>query len=527
MERDLELQARLFETVPKRRELLSYEPFCAADFHVQVFRNHSFELIEHTLGMYLDYAGIGIRFSYSGYDDSLSFTELDDTADLILLWIDATRYNADVQGFLTQRVEVLRARYAGPILLIPYGISMQLQVAGVTVWNLDGIRQRLGDAFTDTRAMEASGSPMSGKAMLAVSRELGLRLLSALLRPSLKAIVVDLDNTLYRGVLGEDGIGGIELTDGHRRLQECLKALSEDGFFLCVASKNEMDDVKALFAQRKDFPLKWKDFSTVQASWDSKGEMVRRIAEFLNIHTDSMVFIDDNIGELAAVEAACPEIRRIHAKENADATCAVLKEYPGLLKLESSDEDRKRKQDIQAKAQREAARAALSPEAYIQSLGIQLSFEKNNPARAERVFELANKTNQFIFNYKRYTRQETEERINSPDYSVVTVSLKDKLSDSGLIGVCVGHAEPDCAEIEECFVSCRALGRGIDDMIVLAAINAAAECLGKDAVRVEFQRGPRNLPAEEFIHKYLEQYLEKPAEFDYQIPAGLVEVNGL
>lgn len=525
----LELQELLFGSAVSRTTLLNYEPSREKTVRIQVFRNHSFELVEHTIGAYLDYAGIGAEFTYSGYDDSFSFLELDPDADLVLVWVDTSRYKGgSAADMLKQRLEQLGRQFLKPILLVPYGEQIQLSLPGVTVFDLTGIQQEMGQRFTDLRASAVTGTPLSSKAMMRISKELGLRYLPALLTPGMKAVVVDLDNTLYKGVLGEDGAAGLELTEGHARLQEYLKELSDKGFFLCAASKNDQRDVEALFEQRPDFPLKKEDFTIICASWDPKAQSVGKIAQFLNIAPDSMVFVDDNIGELMAMQMAYPSMRIVHALADGGATRSVLEYFPGLFKLKKLADDDKRKSDVQANARRQQMQSSMSHEEYIRSLGITLDFHIDDPAHAVRVAELANKTNQFIFSYQRYTLPQVEALMRSPASSIVTVSLSDRLSDSGLIGVCVGKKQDDSLLVEECFVSCRALGRGIDDVIVLGAIRLLADRLGCGKVQVLFKTGPRNTPAENFVQEHLADKLSAPGAFSFEMPEGLltIHING-
>lgn len=522
----IELQRFLFDAAPSRRQLLNYVPQEKKRYRVQVFRNHSFELIEHTMGAYLDYAGLGVEFLYGGYDDSLSFSKLDPSADLLLLWIDTARYGiASVEDFLDERIRQLRLQFSKPVLVVPVGKGLTLRGTGVAVLNLSGLQETLGAGFLDERAEKVSGTRLSSRAMLEISRELGARYLPVLLRPALKAVVVDLDNTLYRGVLGEDGPEGLVLTEGHRALQERLHQLAEEGFFVCAASKNEVEDVEKLFAVRTDFPLKRDDFSKIVASWEPKPDSIRQIACFLNIDPESMVFLDDNIGELTAVQMVFPRIKLILAEEDGAATCRALTNYPGLLKLNASMDDAKRKDDARANEERQTLQKQLTPEEYIRSLKVHLRFSYDVGEQISRISELSNKTNQFIFNYQRYTPTQVEERMASGRYTVAAISLSDKLSDSGLIGVCVGRTEADWVELEECFISCRALGRGIDDLIVLGAIQGILDRVGKERLRVAFQPGERNLPAQNFVQEHLAQYLEQPGRFHYQIPGDLVTLE--
>lgn len=520
----LELQQFLFEHTPTRRELLHYEPAeRGKKYRVQVFRNHSFELIADILPAYLDYAGISVSFSYSGYDDSLSFLELDCSVDMVLLWIDATRYpSINVQDFLTERLICLRERFRGPVLLIPFGAEVSIGQPGVSVWDLGTLRETLGEQFMDERAKSCTGTALSGKAMMLLGKELGLKALPSLLEPPLKAVVVDFDNTLYSGVLGEEGADGLILTAGHRSLQAHLKRLAQKGLFLCAATKNDAGDVDAMLAARRDFPLKKEDFSIIAASWDSKAEMMEQILGYLNIGPESVVFLDDNIGELHTVSAAFPQIKLIHALDDASLTDEVVSWFPGLGLGGVSAEASLRRGDVQANQRRQELQQRMSAADYIRSLQMQMVFSGDNPAQMARISELANKTNQFIFNYKRYTPSETEAILRDSTYRVVTVSLSDRLSDSGMIGVCVGKNEGDHVTLEECFVSCRALGRGVDEMIVLGAIQRILEDFQKETLQVCFQDGPRNVPAQRFVYERLADYLEKPKRFSYQIPDGLV-----
>ncbi len=520
------LQRFLFADSPSRAALLSYVPLRPGQpYKVQVFRNHAFEPVEHTMGAYLDYAGLSVDFSCGGYDDSFSFAELDAAADLIVVWIDAERYAPGAAAeLMARRLPALRERYSGPVLLAPFGAEMECSLPGVTALNMAGIRERLGENFTDRRASALSGTALSGRAMLEISRELGLKYLPALLRPALKAVLVDLDNTLYRGVLGEDGPEGLELTPGHVLLQEKLKALAGQGFFLCAVSKNDPGDVEELFRLRGDFPLKMEDFTSVKASWGEKAQAAKETAEFLNIGPDSMVFIDDNIGELAAMAAAFPEMRFILAMGDGAATASVVESFPGLLRLASGGEDSKRRADARANLRRRELKSAMSQEDYVRSLRLRLTFTGDDPGQAARITELANKTNQFIFNYRRYSAAQVDAMLSSPDWRIVTVSLADRLSDSGLIGVCVGRHREGFAELDECFVSCRALGRGIEDVIVLGAVERILERFGTKRLKVLFKAGPRNAPAAAFVEKFLAGYLDAPAEFDYTVPDGLLTV---
>ena len=525
---NIELQDFLFSS-PTRKQLLEYVPTLSNEYVVQVFRNHSFEFIEHTIHPYLEYGQLGVKFTYSGYDDTLTFNELNCEANALILWLDSRRYHSQEQfeKFITSRMIYLRSIYTKPVLLVVAGMDVKAESASMLTFSLQGLEMQMGTCFWDERASAITGTSLSRKAMMAIARELGLRYIPALLCPALKAVVVDFDNTLYNGVLGEDGIWGVQVTEGHYRLQKQLKELSNRGVMLCAASKNELEDVEKLLNEREDFPLDTGDFAKLCVSWQPKSQSIQEIANYLNIGVDSILFIDDNIGELRSVTMAFPQIKAILAKEDANITTEILENYPGLFIVSNSSTGFCRKEDIIANEKRKELMDQVSNKSdYIRSLGISLEFQRDNTSVAKRISELANKTNQFIFNYQRYTEAEIMHLMERTESTVVSVSLSDMLSDSGLIAVCVGRRlEKNICVLEECFMSCRAMGRGIEDIIILGAVQKVLEYLDCDKLRICFQDGPRNAPAKKFVQDYLEHYLNDSDRFSYQVPKNLVNVN--
>lgn len=523
----VELQKLVF-MAPSRSKLSNFIPTLEKKYKIQVFRNHSFELVEHTIHPYLEYAQLGVSFIYSGYDDSFSFTELDAASDALIIWVDSERYSVenDFPEFIRNRVTALRKVYTKPVLIVPYGAELTFEILGGWIFNLTDIKRRLKEKFTDIRVKEITGTSLSREAMLAISKELGLHYIPSMLRPSLKAVAIDFDNTLYQGVLGEDGIDGVVLTEGHNELQKYLKQLSKKGILLCAVSKNEYADVIQLLEKRADFPLERGDFTKLCVSWKSKAESIQEIADYLNIGIDSILFVDDNIGELKAVTMAYPQIRILHAEEKGEETCNALKEYPGLFPSNADSVSQLRSSDIQAnEMRRKISINAASKEDYIRSLNIVLIYDINNTAQEKRIVELANKTNQFIFNFMRYTEADMAMRLQSPEYAVVTVSLKDCLADSGLVAVCVGHRMEGFVELEECFMSCRALGRGIEGVIILEGIRLVLDQLHEKNIRIDFTEGPRNAPAYRFAQEMLSNYIGVTSAFEYTAPRNLIEIK--
>lgn len=520
---NMELQKTLFNRVPLRSELIKIKNDCQRNYSVKVFRNHSFELVASVLPAYLKYAGINVEFHYSDYDDSFSFFDFADEDNAVLLWIDLSRYAVEnVEAFVKSRIRELQSKTQKPILVATTGKALSLE-KGVLAFDLDLLKQELGEGFFDARREPLTGTKLSNKACLAVARELGTKYLPALFLPALKAIVTDLDNTLYKGVLGEDGANGLELTAGHAALQKKLAELAAQGFFLCAVSKNEQEDVEKLFALRPDFPLRRESFTFLKASWQAKSQSILDIAARLNIGADSMLLMDDNMGELAEVSAHIPGIHLLHAQEDAFATLRALSCFPGLLKTEQNREDTLRQADVQANEERKKLQAQLSHEGYLKSLGMELRIRLDDEAGKERIAELANKTNQFLFTYRRYTLAQVEALLADKDSVVVSLHLRDKLSDSGMIGALILVREGDSAVLDEMFISCRALGRGIDDILIFEALGAGIKKLGVKKLRVNFVPGERNKPAELFYRQYLLGYAA-PALFKPRPQSGLVRI---
>ena len=522
----LQLQEQIFSNTLTRQDLLAHKPSASNVHRVNIIRNHSFELIEKSMGIFLDYAQIKCEFSYSDYDDSLSFTGLDDSAELNVLWLDLGRYSANsTEEFLNDRINKLLDIVSTNVLIVCVRGRFEMIHDRIINYPTLSLESQFGQKFFDFRMETFSGTPLSSHVCNYLAKDLALNYFSTLLKGNLKCIIVDLDNTLYEGVLGEDGIDGVRFCEGHHAIQKTLKNYKDKGFFICISSKNEHTDVVKLLNENSHFLLKENDFDIIKANWNPKSQSIEEILASLNIGQESAVFIDDNLGELFEVRSSLSLLHQIHAQAKEPAiTNEILQNYPSLRKYSVTIEDDLRAKDAKANLQRKGLLSTESKEDYLRSLEMQLEFRLDAHTDIKRVSELSNKTNQFIFNYKRYTIADVEALIASKNSVVITVSLRDKLSESGIIGVIVGRNE-DIFLLEECFVSCRALGRGIDDAIVLGAVKTALNFFEQDNLKVEFQRGERNTPAEQFIRNYLSQYTQQHNKFSYKFPLDLIEIR--
>ena len=454
------------------------------------------------------------EFKYSDYDDSLSFAIADEgSAQLELVWVDLSRYAgkfeaAELADWLGERLASLRAKSSSPILLAALSGEDAVQerlrqtvggVPGVRLGDLRPIAAKLGSRFFDERAAPFSGTRLGDRACVLAARELACRWAPALLCPRLKAVAVDLDRTLYEGVLGEEGTE-VKLTPAHADLQRYLLELREEGVFLALISRNEEADVKRLFEARGDFPLRWDHFSATAISWGSKAEAVKQVARQLNIGLDAVLYVDDNPGELAAVASDLPMIATGHAMADASRTRCMLEYYPGLWAWERTAADTLRVTDVASERERRRlAAAAPDPREYLCSLQVKIRIETTPKQRLGRLHELSQKTNQFNLNLERFSEVELARLLESPDHRVAVIGLSDRLSDSGWIGLIVARREGDTLAIRELAVSCRALGRRLEDVMIFGAVRGILRQL--PASRIEFlhRTGPRNAPAREWL----------------------------
>jgi FkbH-like protein len=507
-----EWQRALFNA-PNRADLVACVPaWPLRSMPVRVHRNHGFEAVSSATRAYAAWNGLDFEWLIGGYDDSLSF-DLAGDAHVELVWLDTSRLQDleedGIVDWLIGRLRALRSQTTHPILVLAWPLSTravnrldEATIPGTHVANLAPLAAILGRQWIDSRAQALSGTRLGNHACLAIARELACRWLPAVSLPPRKAIAVDLDGTLYAGTLGEEGAAGVELTEGHRVLQRHLVGLRNEGMLLAVVSRNEPADVEALFAQRADFPLRLSDFSAVEVSWDDKAAAVGRIASTLRIGCDSIVFVDDNPGELAGVAASLPVVT-VHAGSDGTQTVSALEHVAGVFRWRTTDEDRLRADDLRASEVREEiAQAAFSPDDYLRSLQVQLDVLVGPRQHLARLAELSAKTNQFNLSLSRMNEAQIARRLSDAPSNVVAIRLTDRLSDSGIVGLVVGSRIGKALHIDELCVSCRALGRRIEDTMLTQAVLAMAGEPAPETVVFAVRKGPRNAPARDWLARY-------------------------
>lgn len=273
---------------------------------------------------------------------------------------------------------------------------------------------------------------------------------------------------------------------------------------LTLCSRNEEEDVKALFDARTDFPLRWDDFAAVRANWQTKAENLNRLSQILNIDPSAFLFVDDNPAELVKMAAELPEVRLLRAKRNGEETMLGLCHFPGLYQLHRDDIAVSRTTDIQANQAREKIRQTASDyHSYLDSLNMVITIYENEASHVKRLYDLSHKTNQFNLALRRMTENEANDVMDASKYVTITVGLSDILSDSGIIGTFVCRLDGEQAHLIETLFSCRALGRDIET-VAFAWILEKLMDRGVQRIHIEMSQGPRNAPALDWIKRFVE-----------------------
>jgi FkbH-like protein len=479
---------------------------------VRVHRNHGFEPVSSGTIAYAAWNGLALDWIIGGYDDSLTF-DLQSDAEIEVVWLDSGRLRAfagnDLTTWLVARLRALRSLTDNPILALVWpldpaerAIVSNAAIPATYVPDLESLAATLGNGWLDPRSEAISGTRLSNRACLHVARELACCWLPAAVVPPLKAIAVDLDGTLYGGVLGEDGPAGVMLTPGHSALQGYLGRLRAEGMLLALVSRNEIHDVENLFACRTDFPLCLEDFSAVDVSWGDKAAALERIAAKLRIGADAVVFVDDNPGELVDV-ASSSAVFTVHARPNGAETESALAHVAGIFRWHESAEDGVRAADLRAFQTRDAlARPAISSEEYLRELQVKLGYFVGTRRHIPRMAELVQKTNQFNLSLRRMKEAEIARRLEERQSNVVAIRLADRLSDSGIVGVLIGSRDGDILRVEEVCVSCRALGRRLEDSMLTQALLLLSGERPPRTVAFDVHKGPRNEPARQWLSSY-------------------------
>lgn len=327
-----------------------------------------------------------------------------------------------------------------------------------------------------------------------------VRLAQGLNRPPFKVIALDCDNTLWKGICGEDGPRGIVVDEGRRALQNFMVDQHESGTLLVMVSKNNEQDVLDTFSQNPEMPLKLRHFVSYGLNWDSKAANLVELAQELSVGLDTFIFVDDNPKEVAEAAENVPEVLSLALPAEESRIETFLQNIWAFDHWSETREDRNRNAYYaQAQEFGREWKQAEDLKHFMDSLELSVRFEQLNTDQLPRAAQLTQRTNQFNFSGIRRTEAELRDALKE-GLEGLTVLVADRFGEYGLTGLILFQAAGDSLEIETFLLSCRVLGRGVEHAVVRhMARLAVARKLDKLVLR--FKHTERNQPAERFLKR--------------------------
>jgi FkbH-like protein len=324
------------------------------------------------------------------------------------------------------------------------------------------------------------------------------RLIGAMRGKARKCLILDLDNTCWGGVIGDDGLDGIKIAEGDaegeafRDVQRTALALRARGVVLAVSSKNNDEVARAAFREHPEMLLRENHIAVFQANWNDKATNIKAIADELNLGLDAMVFLDDNPVERGLVREFLPQVAVPELPDDPALYARTLMAAGYFEAIAFSEEDRKRAGFYEDNAKRAALQSAVgSLDDYLASLDMEISFAPFDQKGRERIAQLINKSNQFNLTTRRYTEAEVAAFEADPSCFTLQIRLADKFGDNGMISVILCKAQGETWEIDTWLMSCRVLGRKVEQM-ALRELMLQARARGVSQLIGRYIPTPRN-----------------------------------
>lgn len=331
-----------------------------------------------------------------------------------------------------------------------------------------------------------------------------------------KVLLLDLDNTLWGGILGEEGALGITLCNSnigavYQDTQKAILKLKQKGVLLAIVSKNNMQDVEEVFEKNTQMVLRKQDFVSIHVNWRSKSDNIREIAKELNLGMSSFVFLDDNMLERDEVSAQLPEVEVVDFPEDISLLPQVINEvYQKYFWCWSvTEEDLKKTIQYHAEIQRkEEQKQAISMEDFLFSLQAKIELQIMNKENIKRVAQLLNKSNQFNTCTVRMDEIELKKYGEDPDNKVIVAGIKDRYGDNGIVAILLLHYLKEEVCIDNFVMSCRVMGREFENAIIDAVLKRL-ETEGIVKVNARYITTVKNKPVEDLWSKLNFEVIEQ------------------
>jgi FkbH-like protein len=449
-----------------------------------------------------------LEFSLSAYDDSLNSLLSRTPYPNFVIWLNWSRIQITSIQTLFDRIKSAREfhLHSNWYLILPSHSAAAarrevLRLAKIQGWDSNQIIDFPELSLTD----ESIKMGYSRNELDFISFKLGTLVAMETSGSKIRALVVDMDNTLYQGVIGEDELSEIQITPNHLQVQKVITRLSDSGVLVFIATKNNSSEVDLAFDANLLPNLPRSKITSIYGGWGSKSDSLSEILKLLNFSQANVLFIDDNGRELAEIATAFPDVLTVCAL-NTEHLLLALEESVSFETDKTGSSDTRVK-DIQAKIVRSEFNQLGASDAQLLT-DLKTKIHSTNVIEIEglnRANELFSKTNQFNFSLKR--SRVTLDQLGL-QFGVINSTLKDDISDSGIISSLCWTLESGTARILEFVISCRALGRGTEKYILKSALSVLTTQTVECRVSADFLEGPRNLPSKDFLLAYFQRVPE-------------------
>jgi FkbH-like protein len=364
------------------------------------------------------------------------------------------------------------------------GVGQMALGHGDVLLDVAGLAETVGLAdWNDTQLWNMAKFAFSDNLVPLYADHVG-RTVAAIRGKSRKVLILDLDNTVWGGVIGDDGLEGIKLAQGdaqgeaHLAVQQLALHLRQRGILLAVSSKNTDEIARTPFEKHPEMLLKLEHIAVFQANWNDKATNIRAIAESLSLGLDAMVFLDDNPVERGLVRRLLPQVAVPELPDEPAYYARTLAAAGYFEAVTVSAEDLKRASLYQDNAKRaDLQKQVGGVEAYLASLNMTITFKPFDPTGRARIVQLINKSNQYNLTTRRYTEPEVTEAEQDPAVFTLQVRLADMFGDNGMISVVICRPGPPHEwNIDTWLMSCRVLGRKAEHMVLREMLKHAAAC---------------------------------------------------
>lgn len=390
-------------------------------------------------------------------------------------------------------------------------------LSGVTVLDPALIDALASEPGYDAERDNLAHVPYTDEYFAAMALAIGRRV-HAVRVPAAKVLVLDCDNTLWKGVVGEDGVDGIEISAPFLAVQQFAIAQQAKGVLICLASKNSEADVLEVFERRSEMALKSSHVVAHRINWLPKPANIASLAAELNLGLDAFVFIDDNPVECGQMRAELPQVVTIQLPADSALIEPMLRNLWTFDKLVTTAEDANRTRMYRENTARRALESTVGDIGqFMAALELKIDIGAPDDDEWPRIEQLTQRTNQFNFTTRRQTLAQLK-ALQAEGATVLKVRVSDRFGDYGLVGAMVAHRDADALTVDNLMLSCRVLGRGVEHAMLRRLGDSAAQSALK-YVNLPYIPTPRNEPARAFADSVVAEFAERgDAVTTYKIP---------